>query len=97
MKRDIFTRPVRMVSKYGNTAGHDPVDSGTFDFFGQQKRTRVSDLSSHTPPVTVQAYGEHRWPASSPIEKPNGESASLSGPAPDYAECWAKPISRGTK
>lgn len=100
MRRDIFKRATRMTHKFGATdAINDPLGMQTFDFYGDQKRTRVGDLSRPGHPSTVQQHGEHELfnPPRSPVQTPSGRFASKDGPAPDYAEGVAAPVPVSTK
>ena len=73
--------------------------TSTFDFYGEQKRTRTSDLSRPGSACAVQQHGEYNMfdPQRSPVQTPSGRLASLSGPAPDYAEAIGAPIPVSTK
>lgn len=100
MRSDIFRRPARMTHKFGETEKiNDPMGTSTFDFYEQQKRTRVSDLSRKGSACTVQQYGEHEMfnPPRSPVQTPSGRLASQNGPAPDWAEAIGAPIPVSTK
>lgn len=100
MKRDIFRRGIQMTHKFGELETMDDPNGGqTFDFYAQQKRTRVSELSNNTSPVTVQRHGEHQMfnPPRSPVCKPGGGYASIAGPAPDWAEAAAATTPVSTK
>lgn len=94
MKRDIFRRGVRMQHQFGVLEErNDPLGTGTFSL---PHPTRVTE--HRTGPVTIQQHGEHRpFPARSAIVKPNGGTATLAGPEPDYAMNFAVPTPVGTK
>lgn len=93
LKKEIFRRGVRMTQKFDQLVNDDPLqadqafDAG-FPVMGQ-RRSR---------PLEIGKDGQHRFDASlSPVVKPNGERASINGPAPDYADNVAMPIPASTK
>jgi hypothetical protein len=96
--KDIFSRPVRMISKYGSLERRqDPLGVDTFEMPWPK---RVDDLSKKCPggTRTNQDYGVTNYrPDPSPICKPNGGFASTDGPAPDRAQELAMPLPVGTK
>lgn len=94
MKREIFRRGVRMVHTFGTLEQRsDPLGSGTFE---PRFPMRPNELSS--PPLEIHTHGEYRYrEAPSAIVKPNGTTASLSGPAPDMPEMFAIPVPVSTR
>jgi hypothetical protein len=99
VKREIFRRGVRMTHQFGTLEGRDDPFFGT-PTFDPRFPERVDDLgkSGASPPLEIGTYGEHRaYPARSAVVKPNGEAASLSGPAADRPEFFGAPIPVGTK
>jgi len=99
MKREIFRRGVRMTHQFGTLEGRDDPFFGT-PTFDPRFPERVDALSKPgaSPPLEIGTYGEHRYaPARSAVVKPNGQAASLSGPAPDLPEFLARPVPVGTK
>jgi hypothetical protein len=98
MKREIFSRGVRMIHKFGELESRsDPLGSTTFEL---PRPIRVDDLSKQCPAGFIEAktHGEHNYrPDSSPVCKPGGGYASFNGPKPDLAETFARPFPVGTK
>jgi hypothetical protein len=98
MKKEIFSRGVRMSHPFGELVGRqDPLGTQTFEAPWPR---RVDDLSKRSPgrPMTSQQYGLHNdRPDSSPVVKPNGQCAHSDGPAPDLAMMFGRPIPVGTK
>jgi hypothetical protein len=96
LKREIFSRPNRMVHKFGELLEReDPLGVETFDF---HRPMRVSDHSDTARPATSQQYGLHNYrPDPSPVVKPNGECAHSDGPTLDVPMDFAMPIPVGTK
>jgi hypothetical protein len=93
MNRDIFNRGPRMTHKFGETERrNDPLGARTFDL------PRPTFPRQRSAPVTVHQHGEHRYfDARSPVQKPSGGLASLSGPAPDLPGMVAAPIPVSTR
>jgi hypothetical protein len=96
MKREIFSRGVRMQHQFGKTEKiNDPVQSETFDL-PTPDLSRTGGGRSYC--AEVQQYGQHNYrPDPSPVQKPNGEFASTQGPRPDFVEQITRPIPVGTK
>jgi hypothetical protein len=96
MKRDIFRRAVRMTHKFGAIEGDSDPLYGRGHVFEPQFPERPDQLSSR--PITIQQQGEYRYfsQPGSAVAKPNGQLASINGPAPDYADALASPIPVGT-
>lgn len=95
MKRDIFRRPTRMTHHFGETEKiNDPMGENTFDF-----KTPVFPVQRGSDNVNIKARGVHDVfsPSRSPVQKMNGELASLGGPRPDYLEACIAPIPVSTK
>lgn len=94
MKRDIFSRGVRMQHQFGETEKiNDPLGLKTFDLPLPENR-----LAGHSPGCEIQQQGQHTWPPPlSPVQKPSGQLADINGPAPDNAAIFATPIPVGTK
>jgi hypothetical protein len=97
MKREWFSRGVRMSHKFGNTEKlDDPMQTETFDL-------KTPDLSrtggGRSPPCELKDYGQNipGFPDRSPIQKPSGGFASTQGPTPDGIEPFSRPVPVGTK
>lgn len=98
MKREIFSRGVRMIHKFGELEQRDdPFGTSTFEM---PTPIRVDELSQQNPRGFLEAktHGEHNYrPDSSPVCKPDGGYASFNGPKPDPVEPFSRPIPVGTK
>src|SRR5580658_8382057 len=95
MKREIFRRGVRMTHQFGTLETRDDPFFGT-PTFDPRFPERVD--AHRSAPLEIGTHGEHRmYPARSAVVKPNGQAASLSGPAPDLPEMFGAPIPVGTK
>lgn len=98
MKNDWFRRGPRMTLRFGETEKEaDPLGTGTFpppDF----PLPSVKRFSGYGKPCEIQEYGEHQYrPSSSPIQKPNGNMASIQGPTPDLPQVFGMIVPVGTK
>ena len=95
LKRDRFTAATRMTHTFGETAQiADPMGRRTFEVTVPNGHT-----TQHTPPITVQKFGEHKaWgEPRSPVAKARGGHASINGPAIDDVAMFAMPVPTGTK
>jgi hypothetical protein len=94
MKKDFFSRGVRMIHPFGKTEEiNDPLQHNTWDLPLPANR-----IGGNSPGCEVQQYGESNYLEDrSPIQKPSGEMASTQGPNPGLAEVLARPIPVGTK
>lgn len=94
MNRDIFMRPNRMVSKYGETEKQDdPLGARTFEF-----KPPVFPQQNGAFGVNIKEKGLHRYEhGRSPVQKPDGSLASLQGPETDYASQVATRVPASTR
>jgi hypothetical protein len=94
MKKEVFSRGVRMQHQFGDTINvNDPLQMHSFNVPLPENR-----LAGHSPGCEVQEYGEKNYrDAPSPVQKPNGSMASIDGPVLDLAEAHARPDPVGTK
>jgi len=95
MKRDIFRRGPRMTHYFGATEQRsDPLGTSTFTLESPHP-AKVAGSA----PQGVQQHGEYRFwgEPRSPVQKPNGNFASVQGPSPDLADQAGRPVPVGTK
>jgi hypothetical protein len=95
LKKDFFKRPTRMQHGFEETAKiDDPLGRNTFEF-----RSPLPGREKCTPGFDVQRHGLHDTfsPARSPVQKPNGQFASINGPSVDEAEAIGAPWPVGVK
>lgn len=100
IKKEIFSRAVRMTHQFGHLADrNDPFNSGTQTFdMPTPNLSKFGGGGGKSPQVTVQQYGQHNYrPDSSPICKPSGGYADANGRMPDPAEVFGRPVPVGTK
>ena len=93
MKRDWFEPHVRMTHRFAENANHDQLlGENTFEanipVFPVMKSRGFGKRDSG------EDCGRRDF---SPVTKPSGEHATLSGPKQDYAEIFAKPTPASTK
>ena len=99
MSRDIFCRGTRMTHRFGDLVdSRDPI--GSTQAFTYTPPVRPDALSQMAPgrPFEARTDGQYGYrPESSPIQKMNGEYASIDGPKPDLAQQLGMPEPVGTK
>jgi hypothetical protein len=96
MKREIFSRPNRMVHQFDQLIDrNDPLATQTFDL---HRPMRVDELHSKSQACESTEYGLHNYRLdSSPVVTPGGRCARTDGPSPDIAMGVAMPWPVGTK
>jgi hypothetical protein len=95
LKREIFSRGVRMTHKFGaSIKNSDPIQKDTFN-----PNFPLGLNQRHGTQLHQKERGEHSYRQDpSAVYKANTDTfASFNGPAPDNAEVTARPIPVGTK